>query len=71
MLVSYWSIVAGDPAATEENGAALDFSNEIRMGDTSWRRWCRTSSVSGWALGAVALAAGIARCGAALAGAGG
>ncbi len=70
VLVSYWSIVAGDPAATGGDRAALDFSNEIRMGWLDELAKVVTVLGSGWALGAVALAAGIALAvGAALAGA--
>ena len=60
VLVSYWSIVAGDPAATGGDRAALDFSNEIRMGWLDELAKVVTVLGSGWALGAVALAAGIA-----------
>ena len=60
VLVSYWSIVAGDPAATGGDRAALNFSNEIRMGWLDELAKVVTVLGSGWALGAVALAAGIA-----------
>ena len=40
VLVSYWSIVAGDPAATGGDRAALDFSTRSGWGGwMSWRRW--------------------------------
>ncbi|HET8976494.1 MAG TPA: bifunctional DedA family/phosphatase PAP2 family protein [Solirubrobacterales bacterium] len=60
VLISYWSTVGGDPAPTGGDRAALDFSNEIRMGWLNDVAEVVTLLGSGWALAAVALAAGIA-----------
>ncbi|MGZ5315998.1 MAG: bifunctional DedA family/phosphatase PAP2 family protein [Solirubrobacterales bacterium] len=60
VLVSYWSIVAGDPAATGGDRAALDFSNEIRMGWLDDLAKVVTVLGSGAAIWAVSAAAGLA-----------
>ncbi|MGZ5324914.1 MAG: bifunctional DedA family/phosphatase PAP2 family protein [Solirubrobacterales bacterium] len=60
VLVSYWSIVAGDPAATGGDRAALDFSNEIRMGWLDELAKVVTVLGSGAAVWAVSAAAGLA-----------